>query len=145
MTTIAWRGDTLAADTLATCGNLRDGYMSKIQRIRGFLVAGAGSVPIYLRFVDWVASGMRGESPYIGSEYNGNGLLITPEYALCFSRLGPWRITTPFYSIGSGWELALGAMEMGASAEEAVRIAMRWDTGSGGEIMTLKLSHRAES
>jgi hypothetical protein len=30
-------------------------------------------------------------------------------------------------------------MEMGASAAEAVRVAMKWDCGTGGDVMSLAL------
>lgn len=42
-------------------------------------------------------------------------------------------------AIGSGGEYALGAMEMGASAEEAVAAACAWDTGCGGRIDCLEV------
>lgn len=42
-------------------------------------------------------------------------------------------------AIGSGEDLAMGAMEMGASAHKAVEIAIRRDANSGGEIHDFKL------
>lgn len=40
--------------------------------------------------------------------------------------------------MGSGGEFASGAMAMGATAAEAVRIAMKFDTKTGGEITVLR-------
>jgi len=43
------------------------------------------------------------------------------------------------YAIGSGQDFAFTAMDMGATAKEAVKWAMKRDTGTGGRIRTYKL------
>jgi ATP-dependent protease HslVU (ClpYQ) peptidase subunit len=43
-------------------------------------------------------------------------------------------------AIGSGMPYALAAMDMGASAKQAVKMAARRDTGTGGKIRTYKLA-----
>jgi len=43
------------------------------------------------------------------------------------------------YAFGSGGDIAIGAMEMGASAEQAVEVAKRRDSKTGGEIKTFTL------
>lgn len=43
-------------------------------------------------------------------------------------------------AIGSGSAYALVAMDMGASAEEAVRAAMRRDIYTGGKVRTFRVS-----
>jgi len=48
-------------------------------------------------------------------------------------------VRAPFYALGSGYQVAMGAMEFGATAEEAVRAAIKWDTGSGGDVTVLRL------
>jgi hypothetical protein len=47
-------------------------------------------------------------------------------------------LMAPFFANGSGNLLALGAMEAGATAEEAVRAAMVWDNSTGGAITVLR-------
>ncbi|UVL26809.1 proteasome subunit beta [Pseudomonas donghuensis] len=42
-------------------------------------------------------------------------------------------------AIGSGSAYALAAMGMGASAEDAVRAAMRWDIYTGGKVVTFRV------
>ena len=49
----------------------------------------------------------------------------------------PSYVNAPFYAIGSGPEYALGAMETGADAVAAVRIACKYDVYSEPPIMTL--------
>lgn len=49
----------------------------------------------------------------------------------------PERIPVPYHAVGSGGNIALGAMDAGASAEEALRIACRRDiyTSLCGRLM----------
>lgn len=49
----------------------------------------------------------------------------------------PARFNAPFYSIGSGRKYALGAMEAGATVEDAIRIACKLDTLSDLPLETL--------
>jgi hypothetical protein len=49
-------------------------------------------------------------------------------------RLMEWEVIAPFVAAGSGVELALGAMAMGASAIEAVKIASRFDAGTNDVV-----------
>jgi hypothetical protein len=44
-----------------------------------------------------------------------------------------------FWAIGSGTKVALGAMEHGASAGEAVRAACRWDVHTRGPVVSARL------
>ena len=43
------------------------------------------------------------------------------------------------YAFGSGGDIAIGAMEMGASAAEAVEVSKRRDSKTGGEVKTFTL------
>lgn len=45
----------------------------------------------------------------------------------------------PCYSIGSGWHHALTAMDMGATAKEAIGWAAKRDLGTGGKVHTYKV------
>lgn len=138
MTTIAYRAGVLAADTLFTDDNQRDSYGAKVFRIGGALVGFAGSMALGLRFRDWVRGGMDGPSPYAGVG-GGNGLIVSRTGVLGFCANGAWPVEEPFYTLGTGGPFALGAMAMGADAQEAVAVAMRFDTQSGGDIIALRL------
>lgn len=48
------------------------------------------------------------------------------------------HMRVPVFAAGSGCDYAYGAMAMGATAEEAVRAAIRFDVGCGGEITVLR-------
>lgn len=138
MTTIAWDGKTLAADTLATSNGLRDNRTIKIWRHKDALIGACGSQALCERFRGWVIAGMDGESPFEGAD-NGNGLVVTRQHVLCFGDNGCWSVAEPFYTLGSGYQLALGALAMGATAKEAVEVAARYDTITGGDITVLTL------
>lgn len=52
---------------------------------------------------------------------------------------GPWcQVEADFWAIGSGEEMARGAMAAGASAEEAVAICIKYQTECAGEVEVAK-------
>jgi hypothetical protein len=53
------------------------------------------------------------------------------------------EIRTPFCATGSGWELAIGAMSAGASAEQAVEVACQYDLYSALPVQSMKLKEPA--
>jgi hypothetical protein len=99
--------------------------------------AACGSRALCLKFEDWVKAGMVDASPFEGKE-DGNGLVVSPDRVVCFGDSGCWPINSEFYALGSGYQIAMGAMEHGATAPEAVRAAIKWDTISGGDVTVLR-------
>lgn len=140
MTTIAYRDGEIAADTLATWGNNRDGHMTKVAKRGPFLAGVSGAVSASQRFLDWFRCGLEGDPPEMpDGDRTTYGIICTPDgYVLTWGPTGWERLRSPTYAIGSGSEFAQGAMAMGATAEEAVRVAMIFDTKSGGEITVLR-------
>lgn len=139
MTTIAYRDGVLAADTLACWGTNRDGFATKIVK-RGPVLAGAsGSLSACQAFLDWFRGGLRGDPPAMpDGEASSFGLIITPaDDVLVWGPRGWERTRNPTVAMGSGGEFATGAMTMGATAEEAVRVAMIHDTKTGGNVTVL--------
>ena len=51
---------------------------------------------------------------------------------------GMFKMTAPYYALGSGRPEALGAMHHGATAEEAVQAAIAHDANTGGEVTVLR-------
>ncbi len=69
-----------------------------------------------------------------------NGLLVDLKGHMWLYEGNIWqRIWGKYFAIGSGSVFALGAMDAGASAVEAVRIGKKRDPYSGGKITSLKL------
>lgn len=138
MTTIAWDGKTLAADTLVTSNGFRTGYEAKSWREGRLLLGGAGSRTVSLQFRDWVRGGMKGACPL--TKDIGNVFVIRPDgLGVMWCDDGPFIVGPEPWALGAGEHVALGAMEMGASARRAVKAAIKHHTGSGGEITVLKL------
>ena len=141
MTTIAWKGRDLAADTMALSGILRQYVPQKICRLPdGSLIGHAGGTETALIVIQWFRDGERQEvkPKFEGDEWPRIILLRSDGSCWEYEKhLVPMRIYEQFWAIGSGRELAIGAMAQGASARGAVEIAMRWDTGSGGEVEVL--------
>ena len=54
----------------------------------------------------------------------------------CYS--SPLDLSEP-WACGSGEDYAITAMDMGATAKEAIKWAMKRDTGTGGRIRTFKI------
>lgn len=135
MTTIAWRPGIIAADTLATAGESREGELGKIAKRGPVLAAATGCSMASRRFIDWFLGGMSGE-PDMGEE--ASGFLFIDDTIIWFTHKGHCAMCAPFYSAGSGDHFARGALAMGASPREAVAVAMRFDISTGGRIQVLR-------
>lgn len=138
MTTIAYRDGKLAGDSRATANGLIDNQTTKVWQHKGVLFGASGNQALCEKFRVWVVSGMEGDSPFEGAD-DGNGLIVSKAGVVCFSTSGSWPVSEPFYTLGSGYQIALGALAMGASAKEAVEVAARFDTMTGGKITVLSL------
>lgn len=136
MTTVAYRDGVVAADTLITAGHTRCGYAAKIMRHGRLILGFCGKKSNFEAFRDWVAAGMPGRFASEG----GNVFIAPPTGPAIVWGDGntPWRETEDCWALGSGDDLAMGAMLAGATAEDAVRAAIAVDTGSGGEITVLR-------
>lgn len=151
MTTIAFDGETLASDGLATFneGIIADYSFKKIYDTSGFserfaAVGVSGSV----HAVDAVLQCARQGGPegiatqgmdfhavlidYEGNTYTWSGGNYLWKYK-SFNKKG-------VVAVGSGEDIAIGALEFGATAEEAVQIASQHDVYSGGEVVTIKVA-----
>ncbi len=145
MTTIAWDGKTLAADTqISRCGNA-SAKTIKIRRIGSLLVGGAGTTSLVQRFMGWLVSGAQGYPPTLQiGESSACVMVITPEgWIVEWNGDHPPDMTrADFAAWGSGADIALGALAVGASAARAVEAAARLDNHTGGPVTTLSVEPR---
>jgi 20S proteasome alpha/beta subunit len=147
MTIVAYKDGVIAADTLVCEQTLKVGHTTKITALAGGGVAGAaGEFALAQRFLTWAAQHNTCELRRfdIGENVDGFvGLIVTPnEYRMgevvrYDFRGNPARIFAPFAAIGSGTDMAFGAMAAGATAKEAVAIAIQYDPYCGGDIHSL--------
>jgi len=139
MTTIAWDGVTLAADTLITENGLRVGKTQKVWRVNGVLFGVSGGAEHLAEFRSWVAAGMAGDRPAMKTGDNCAQAVVIHDGRVLSLMSGGWDVmTSPFYAIGTGSPVAMGAMALGHTAEEAVRAAIALDVYSGGDVTALR-------
>lgn len=139
MTTIAYRDGVLAADTLSTCEQgIMSFHTTKIGAKAGVVWSTSGLSAWGKRFRDWMTTGMKGDYP-TPDDTSGACVWMPNGDMLSFGHNGiDFRPRLPFWADGSGQDYAIGAMQMGASAEEAVRAAMVWDHKTGGDVVVVR-------
>jgi len=127
MTTIAYKDGVLAADTRVTQDGIVLPSTSKIVKRDTTSVAICGELSViqaYRKDQKWDL--LSKEVPW--EALTCGGYLIDSDGA---------TLTIPdgdFWAIGSGAHFALGAMAAGATPEEAVKIAARYDTGTNDTV-----------
>jgi hypothetical protein len=132
----------MAADSQDNCGGIRVGQVTKIaRRADGALAGAAGEGGFCEKFLELFREGRDEEfSPPASDERPFSALVVTADGQLWqVGPVGRYRVSAPFLSEGSAYQLLIGAMAMGASAEEAVRIAIKYDMRCGGEIQVERL------
>ena len=136
MTTIACDLEEMATDSLATVNDIRIARKQKLYRINGDLVACAGRTGDAANFREWYANG--GEKPGVDDEFAA--LVLTKEgigwYDATCTKIA---IDDAICAVGSGADLARGAMMAGASPGRAVEIACEYDVGSGPPVVAERL------
>lgn len=142
MTTIATDGRSMAGDGLVTSnGTVFGSACQKVHRLPdGRLVGMTGPVYNQQIFLDWLASG--GDAPKLLEGFESivlgpDGALSYDEHCHCY----PEELPT---AAGSGRQIAIGAMEAGATPAQAVEIACRRNTETGGQITVLYLTSALE-
>lgn len=129
MTTVAWDGQVLAADTLAS-GGAFNRHIEKVHCIKpGIYFAGAGDAQDALAVADWLSNPKK-EKPEL--EDNFVGILV--ESGKCYrleSKLIKMPVKEKHHSVGSGASFAIVAMYLGQGAIEAIQTASIFDERTG--------------
>ena len=144
MTTVAYKNGVIAYDSRTTVGSLIIDDAANKKRTRDSTVfVFCGRPDQYDDFIDAYFSeskeiNKRNECSAIASEsgkvfvcgIDENGYIFKTEINDIYD----------IYAIGSGCDFAWTAMDMGATAKEAVKIAMKRDVYTGGEVRSLLVS-----
>lgn len=144
MTTIAWDGKTLAADRRVNFGTASFATTQKIYRRKdGALIGGIGGTGICSEYIRWFLAGEKGKTSPKLRDADGKDTIMIIVYPSGKLEMrdddGRYEITADKTAIGSGGEVALGALMAGATALEAVAIAAKVDGYTGPEIDVLEL------
>ena len=160
MTSIAVKDGIMVSDGRVTLGDtvIKDD-MVKVFCVNNHLVGGAGRARSISTFVHWlqkqtdytIVSNEVGDlvdlvPPVLEDDEGFSALVLTPtKQVLLYDGNIPIDLGNDVYtSIGSGSVYCLAAMDAGASAEDAVKIAMKRDVYSGGEITVVQLEEEPE-
>lgn len=133
MTTIATDGKSMAGDGMSSRDSLITAVRSvKVERLSdGRIVGAAGDKPDCARFRKWLCDG--GQAPKFK---DFAALVLHPDGSLVYhteSDISGTATEAP-NAIGSGAEIAIGAMEAGATPEQAIQIAAKRNAWTGGLI-----------
>lgn len=131
MTTIAYRDGVMAADTGCFNDGLYEGEVEKIWALSDVGILGCcGEYGAVLKVVEWLENGGEpGSKPRLSRDSEFTGLLVNRKNEVFHYQISlrPLRIDAGFHAIGSGRKIAVGALAAGASAEQAIKIACRYD------------------
>jgi len=133
MTTIATDGRTMAGDGRGHCrGTVITDDDRKVTRLPdGRIVGCCGSHSDASVFIDWLENG--GEHPKLDEDFGALVLMKTGAVEWYSGRPRPMTPQLPT-AIGSGMDMAIGAMIAGRFPGEAVAIAAQRDIYTGGRI-----------
>lgn len=160
MTTIAVKDGVMVGDGRCSLGStvIKDD-MVKVFWINNHLMGGAGRARSISTFAQWlqkhtdytIVNQEVGDlvdliPPVLQDDEEFTALVLTPDkQVLMYDGNVALNLGQDVpASIGSGSVFALAAMDAGSSAEDAVRIAMKRDVYSGGEITVVQLEEEPE-
>lgn len=142
MTAIAYRDGVMAADNACFRGNVLSGHINKIHRLpNGDLYAAAGDAAMCWYILQCLLE-ERGLPASIEPDEFGSILVSASDRKV---RLMDGRMimydapAAEFYAIGSPCEFLTGALAAGASAEQAVHLAVRFCDYGGGDVQVERL------
>lgn len=119
MTTVAVKDGVIAADSFVSSSYGRK--CVKLRKIKRSWYGVAGDWDDALKFFEWRKSG--GDAPMMGKL---DALEIRGKKVYYWCGDVPEEVKPP-YAIGSGADIAMGAMHFGATAEQAVALACKLD------------------
>ena len=151
MTTIAYKDGILATDSRIT----KDGYISSDETVklwdlrekelfylhdRLLAIALAGSVSHFDWFLIYIQ-----QSDFPTAEYKNHevaGLIVGEKAVYEIEKEQPYLVHYPLnarLAVGSGDHYAISAMNLGKTAIQAVKHAMKFDTCTGGPVQSINL------
>ena len=133
MTVIAWKDGIIAADRAVGVGELLL-EVAKLRRVGNVVLAACGPADFGEAMIEWYERGcLREEFPQTQKQEDF-AILVAASPAgvsLFYQTQHAVRRAADWSAVGSGAELAIGAMAAGASAVEAVQIAITYSRSCG--------------
>ena len=142
MTTIVYKDGVLAGDSLYNANGCAVSYNKKVYNIDDTLVGFSGDASVIEFFKSWVKENC--DPDLLGELCVDYSVIIVPpkgsKYYYYTHATGKTRYVCKKKDplcLGSGSEVALGALQMGATAEEAVKASIAVDVYSGGRMYSV--------
>lgn len=142
MTVVVYREGIIASDTWSTGGDMITSQCTKIKKTKTGLWGACGHRAACQQFLAWADTPSKEKwddfefSNFVGMHIDNDGdVHYIDEHSRGIFSAEYGR----FFAIGGGCEVAMGAMEMGASATEAVAAAAKHITFIGGTCESLQL------
>lgn len=135
MTTIATDGKSIACDGKSCLGSCVTSLTrSKIYKVDNYYVGCSGNIDLIEKYIDYLKGA--GDLPIRDVNHDTlmvlflkkNGVFIAEGPNMSIVRIDK------IHAIGSGADFAMGAMCLGASPREAVKVASKYDVYTGGKI-----------
>ncbi len=143
MTIVSYKDGYMCSDSLVTQNDLKLGTVKKLFKVGQYTIGVAGTYQHAVAFVQWFADGRPEKRPdFDGDKPNFDALVYDSTVDLVFYYQDGFTgdlIHSDCHAIGSGAELAIGAMEAGATAYEAVKITIKRSSNCGGRAVKIKL------
>ncbi len=138
MTTIAWDGKSMVADTRCTSSGMPYRVLKCCVLPNGSLFGGAGTMSAFESVRAWLSE--NAERPSSLKDFTGMLIDGNRRIWLMDETTVRYEILQEFYAIGSGRDFAIAAMALGNTALAAVELAARFDVWTGPPFTELKLS-----
>jgi len=151
MTTVAWRQGVVAFDSrLTQGGDIMTEFLTKVRlsNVHPVVYAGCGSAGQFhcagilldqMELLPWDNPNWQPNDNF--DMEDATIMIVTAQDQVYYIEGKYWfPVEAPFCAMGSGGVAARAAMMAGASAEEAVAIACKLDTGSGLPVHTIHVS-----
>ena len=142
VTTIVYRdgimcGDTAVFDRGTYCGRAKKVFRAPDGSIGG----AAGALSVVARFGQWVEGGAEGIPPSIPPSDDSECLLVRPDGRVWWigPDCEPTELIGDYFAAGSGFKIAMGALAMGATAQQALEICADFDNSTRRPINTQSL------
>lgn len=134
MTVIAWDGKKMSADKLGWGAPM--GVVTKIHFVNGEVVGIAGKSSQIADVLEWVKNGFSKETMpehQKDPEKFSSIIVVDKDGRLRVYESGPnpWYNERSLHAVGSGCDVAMGAMMHGATSAEAVTICIKYGGGCG--------------
>lgn len=146
MTIWVYRNGVLASDSAIFADTIVVGTIRKITKEAGWLAAGAGNARDMALFLDTFEANIEEaeEEFAISSDAkleNLAGIIVSPKGEVYHIDSGgyPYQCDAEFHAGGIGEPMAMGALAMGATAEEAVQVCIDYSAYCDGAIQVVKL------